>query len=336
MKDSKLAMVPLADIRIDADVNPRKESGWEKIDGMVSSIKNHGIINPVGCRKEGDDIVLVCGYRRMEAAKRIGLKEVPVHFTDKDPAVIAIIENFQREDLSAIEMGEALHSLMESRGLKQIEMAGLINRSPETVSELNSLAKLPDEIKQEFRKDNNIPQKLLVKAARAKDPKEQRRIINGYKRKLDEKSEPQRNDEEQQKRSPAEAILTAVGNLEKRILKAEGLVPEEKESIHRAIVDLMPTVHDRISTNDVLEVESYKHEVRQFLARFSGNDQAQKSTLVMFGKALKQVIDEDFDGEEDFYEFAEHAFGIEFSETDDETEDLNTETEGKDDDVSDT
>jgi len=82
---------------------PRKHFNEETIEELSQSIKAYGIIQPLTVRKSGENrYELVAGERRLRAAKKIGLEEVPViiiDITDKDSAAIALLENLQREDL---------------------------------------------------------------------------------------------------------------------------------------------------------------------------------------------------------------------------------------------
>ena len=102
---------------------PRKIFNEEAIDELAKSIKSYGIIQPLSVRKMGENrFELVAGERRLRAAKKIGLKEVPViivDVTDKESAAIALLENIQREDLNFLEEAEAYYNLIKTINYSQ-------------------------------------------------------------------------------------------------------------------------------------------------------------------------------------------------------------------------
>ena len=89
---------------------PRKYFSEESIDELAESIQAVGVLQPLLIKKDGDTNLLIAGERRLRAAKRAGLKEVPVRFIDVDEEKgdrISLIENVQREDLNPMEEAEA-------------------------------------------------------------------------------------------------------------------------------------------------------------------------------------------------------------------------------------
>lgn len=130
---------------------PRKHFNEETIDELAQSISVYGIIQPLSVRKLGADrYELVAGERRLRAAKKLGLSEVPaivIDITDKDSAAIALLENLQREDLNFIEEAEAYHNLIKDHDYKQEQLAEIIGKKQSTIANKIRLLKLSDEIR---------------------------------------------------------------------------------------------------------------------------------------------------------------------------------------------
>lgn len=151
---------------------PRQYFDPEKMDELVNSVKNTGIIQPVIIRIQGDEIYLVAGERRLRAAKEAGLAKIPAVITEGDPAHIALIENIQRENLRPVEEAEAMHQLMAERNYTQEELAKIVGKAKSTVSEILSLTRLPQQIKDEVRRAEHYPKRLLVEVVKKRSDDE--------------------------------------------------------------------------------------------------------------------------------------------------------------------
>lgn len=100
---------------------PRRYFDTEKISQLALSIQEHGILEPLLVRPQGEAYELVAGERRFRAAKMVGLEEVPVvirEFDDQEALQISLVENLIREDLNPIEVTEGILQLLSLR-LKQ-------------------------------------------------------------------------------------------------------------------------------------------------------------------------------------------------------------------------
>lgn len=128
---------------------PRKHFNDESIEELAQSIKAYGIIQPLSVRKLGSNSYeLVAGERRLRAAKKLGLTEVPtiiIDITDKDSAAIALLENLQREDLNFIEEAEAYHNLIRDHSYTQEKLAEIIGKKQSTIANKLRLLKLDNE-----------------------------------------------------------------------------------------------------------------------------------------------------------------------------------------------
>ncbi|QCX33601.1 ParB/RepB/Spo0J family partition protein [Caloramator sp. E03] len=119
---------------------PRKKFDDENIKDLAESIREHGIIQPILVRKEGEYYKIVAGERRWRAARIAGLKKIPViikDMTDKEMMEISLIENLQREDLNPIEEALAYKRLMEEFNLTQEQIAIRVGKSRPVIT--NSL-----------------------------------------------------------------------------------------------------------------------------------------------------------------------------------------------------
>lgn len=137
---------------------PRKIFDPEKLAALESSIKEHGVIQPILITKEDVGYQIVAGERRWRAAKNIGLKSIPVvikSLTDKEVAEIALIENLQREDLNDIEEGMAYQSLIKEFNFTQEQVAHLVGKSRSYITNTMRLLKL-DELTISALNDNKI------------------------------------------------------------------------------------------------------------------------------------------------------------------------------------
>jgi len=95
-------------------------------------------------------LLLVSGERRYQAAKLAGLRTIPAVFTDGEPTEISIVENLLRENLTAIEEAEAIDRLKARHNYLLSDLSAALGKSDSTLSEILSLTKLPDEIKQDI------------------------------------------------------------------------------------------------------------------------------------------------------------------------------------------
>ncbi|MBS4023330.1 MAG: ParB/RepB/Spo0J family partition protein [Dethiobacter sp.] len=116
---------------------PRKHFDEEKMSELVSSIIEHGILQPLIVRPSGEGYELVAGERRLRAAKMAGLGQVPViirPFSAREMMEIALIENLQREDLNPLEEAEAYQRLQEEFGYTQEQLAARLGKSRSAVA----------------------------------------------------------------------------------------------------------------------------------------------------------------------------------------------------------
>jgi len=141
---------------------PRKHFDEESIDELAKSISVYGIIQPVTVRKIAEDrYELVAGERRLRAAKKLGLNEVPaiiIDITDRDSAAISLLENLQREDLNFIEEAEAYYNLIREHNYTQEKLAEIIGKKQSTIANKIRVLKLNVKVRN-YILENNLTER---------------------------------------------------------------------------------------------------------------------------------------------------------------------------------
>lgn len=131
---------------------PRKVFNEEKLDELARTIQTHGLIQPIILRKYDEDkYEIIAGERRFRAMQLLGWPEVPAiveEMSDNETASVALIENLQREELTAIEEAEAYKRLMALNELTQEALAQRIGKSQSFIANKLRLLKLAEPIKQ--------------------------------------------------------------------------------------------------------------------------------------------------------------------------------------------
>ena len=130
---------------------PRKYFDSEKIQELANSISTHGLLQPIIVKKDNaGKYKIVAGERRYRAAKMVHLQEIPVivkDFDEKELFEVALIENIQRDELSAIEEAEGYQKLVNDYGYTQSEIASVIGKSRSHIANLLRLNQLPESVK---------------------------------------------------------------------------------------------------------------------------------------------------------------------------------------------
>lgn len=125
---------------------PRKTFPEENLRELAESIKEHGLLQPILVKKQGDESIIVAGERRWRAAALAGIKSIPVRFfhgEDREILEISLVENLQREDLSPLEVAASLKEMIQGLSLTQEEVAKKISWKRSTVANKLRLLDLP-------------------------------------------------------------------------------------------------------------------------------------------------------------------------------------------------
>ena len=153
--------VVVANIPIDQiDTNPfqpRMDFDAHELESLSDSIKVQGVLQPILVRKhptEADRYQIIAGERRFRAAGMAGLTEIPTllrEMDDSDAAVVALVENLQRQDLNPLEEAEGYQRLMDEFGLTQEALGYAVSKSRSHIGNTVRLLRLPDPVKRELR-----------------------------------------------------------------------------------------------------------------------------------------------------------------------------------------
>ncbi len=160
---------------------PRKYFDETALAELAESIKQNGVIQPIVIR-QGDDneLYLVAGERRLKAAQLAGLSNIPAILTEGNPIEISLIENLQRENLKPVEEAEALDKMINEFSYTQEQLAHVIGKARSTVTEILSLNRLPDPVKDECRRAD-ISRRVLIEVAKQKTPEKMTALFEKVK-----------------------------------------------------------------------------------------------------------------------------------------------------------
>lgn len=134
---------------------PRSEFDDESIDNLAESMKHNGLLQPIIVTRKGGSYELVCGERRVRAARKLGMKNIRAIVVktmgDEELLRKALIENIQREDLNPIEKAEAFSVLCKKFQLTHEKIAELVGVNRATVTNFIRLLELPEEVREAVR-----------------------------------------------------------------------------------------------------------------------------------------------------------------------------------------
>lgn len=137
-----------------ADEQPRRDFEPTKLQELADSIRQHGVVQPILCVKDGNRYEIVAGERRWRAARMAGLSTVPVvlgEFSQRQRKEIALVENLQRQDLNPMEEAEAMKKLMDGYELTQEDVAERLGKSRPAIANALRLINLPIAIRELVR-----------------------------------------------------------------------------------------------------------------------------------------------------------------------------------------
>ena len=144
-----IVSIPLDEIQPNI-YQPRKDFNDNSLDDLTNSIKSYGVLQPIVVRRSGrSGYEIIAGERRWRACKRAGLKEIPAIIKDardSDTAILALIENIQREDLNFIEEAEGFRQLIHECGVTQEQLALKLGKSQSTIANKMRILRLSPEI----------------------------------------------------------------------------------------------------------------------------------------------------------------------------------------------
>ena len=130
---------------------PREVFNEEALKELSDSIKEHGVIQPIIVRKIGDKYEIIAGERRYKATTMAGLTKIPAiirNLDDKEASKVALLENLQRKDLTAIEEARTYQKILELDSMTQEELGRTMGKSQAAIANKMRLLTLPDEVQE--------------------------------------------------------------------------------------------------------------------------------------------------------------------------------------------
>lgn len=143
-------VAPIAAVAVNP-YQPRRTFAPEALDELAASIRQYGVLQPLTVRRREGGFELIAGERRLQAARKAGLQDVPVivrDCSDEEMLALALVENLQREDLNAMEAAHSYHQLVHDFGLSQAEVADRVGKSRSAVANTLRLLALPAPVQQ--------------------------------------------------------------------------------------------------------------------------------------------------------------------------------------------
>ena len=177
--NKEVVMVRLSDI-IPNRFQPRLTFDEEALNELANSIKEHGIIQPLILRDLGSKYEIIAGERRYKAATLAGLTEVPAivgSMDDQTSAELALIENIQRKDLSAIEEAKSYKKILDMGNFTQEELAKRMGKAQSTIANKMRLLSLTNEV-QVALMNNLISERHARCLLQIKDEDKQKEVLN--------------------------------------------------------------------------------------------------------------------------------------------------------------
>ena len=148
----KVEKISLDNIKARED-QPRKNFDQDSLQGLAQSIQEYGLLNPIVVKKNDDHYEIIAGERRYRASKILGLEKIDAIVKDvekKELDLLSVVENIQREDLTALEEAQAYSDIIENYGLTQVELAKTVGKSRSYIANTLRLLKLDDKSKNEL------------------------------------------------------------------------------------------------------------------------------------------------------------------------------------------
>ena len=160
----RVVSIPVANIR-PSRYQPRLRFDEQTMAELTESIRENGLIQPVTVRKVDDYYEIIAGERRFRACKQAGFEEIPCYImspSEDQAAQLALVENVQRDNLSAVEEARSYLQIMRQSSLTQEQVAKKIGKSQSAVANKIRLLNRPD-----YRQDAVVDGKITERHARA-------------------------------------------------------------------------------------------------------------------------------------------------------------------------
>lgn len=237
----------LTDLSPDPD-QPRKHFDDNKLNELASSIQRLGVIQPIFFRKAGDGkLIITAGERRFRASKLAGKDTIPAIYLDgANHAEIALIENLQRADLTAIEEAEALYRLKTEASYTNADLAAALGKAESTISETLKLIQLPEKLRKKHGGNHNLSKRALLEVTKATTPEQVEKLFKKALKKELKRDEvrAERNDGKDAggaTRGPDVVCRTMSGGLLKALdkLDLKAIADDKRAAVEDSLTDTL-------------------------------------------------------------------------------------------------
>ena len=275
--EQNIFQVPIDEI-IPNRFQPRLNFDDRGLEELASSIKQHGIIQPLVLRRVNDKYEIIAGERRYKAATMAGLSKVPAVIADVDDnksAEVAIVENVQRRDLSAIEEARSYKNLLDKGYLTQAELAKKMGLSQSAIANKLRLLNLDEEVQQALI-ENKISERharsLLVLPTHEEQRKWLKRIINERMTVRELDNELKKLNEEANKEEDDETDVPLVKNIDIDAIRKQATeIPSvnEESDIARKLREIE---REKMFNPDVIPVDQATNDSKGNFFNFLENE----------------------------------------------------------------
>lgn len=286
----KVVELPLDDV-LPNRFQPRIKFNEEPINELASSIKEHGVIQPIVVRTVGDRYEIIAGERRFKAATLAGLQTIPAIITDlndKDSAEVALIENVQRQDLTPIEEAISYKKILDMGYLTQDELAQKLGKNQSTIANKLRLLNLDEDV-QEALLNGKISERHARSLLKLPNTDDQVKLLNKI---IEERLTVRKTDEE------INNMLKENNNDQVNIKDIEVLDFEEP-----IIIPNEETPNFNIPTNPIIEPENEesgegaKNALDSFIPSFENfqieGDELDSVSIPKFNDLLTPITEEE-------------------------------------------
>ena len=263
---------------------PRLQFDDKGLEELAASIKQHGIIQPLVLRRVDDKYEIIAGERRYKAASIAGLKTVPAviaNIDDNKSAEVAIVENVQRKDLSAIEEAKSYKNLLDKGYLTQSELAKKMGLSQSAIANKLRLLNLDEEV-QKALMNNQISERharsLLVLPTHEEQRKWLQRIINERMTVRDLDNALKNLNEAPKKDTSDDTDVPLVKNIDIDAIKKEATeIPSisEESDIARKLREIE---REKMFNPDIIPVDQAKNDAKGNFFNFLENEKVNMNT----------------------------------------------------------
>lgn len=178
-KANRISYIKVTDI-VRNPSQPRKVFSAAQIQSLAESIRENGLLQPLSVRRLGKTYELIAGERRLRAIKSLGMKTAPcivIEVDENKSAVLALVENLQREDLNPFEQAQAICELIGKTKLTQAEIAKRLSLSQSAVANKLRLLRLCDREREIILK-NNLTERHARAVLRLGDEEARKKALN--------------------------------------------------------------------------------------------------------------------------------------------------------------